>query len=125
MKKGLLIGVALLATGCNRFGSPMAVSNCTIHSAHPGRSVFTADVQNQKDAPAVAFSIMAARSGRIVIANGDNIVTYDFTRRLASGESAHVELENVYRRMRTVTDCTVAHIDFADGSHWSMPTPEF
>lgn len=119
-----LILVFVLA-GCTgtRFGGPMAVDHCAIHAAH-GRSVFAADVENQKSAPAVAFTVMAARSGRIVIANGDNIATYDFTRRIASGEWVHVEAVN-RRAMRTVSDCTVARVDFADGSHWSMPTPEF
>lgn len=116
--------LVLVLAGCNRFGGPMAIKNCAIHPAAAGRSFFVADVQNQRSAAAVSFKIMAARSGRIVIANGENIATYEFTRRLAPGEWAHVESASP-SNMLSISDCTVAYVNFADGSYWSMPTPEF
>jgi hypothetical protein len=66
----------LALVGCGN-GSLMDIEDCAITSSRRGTWRFVADVFNHSEKPIASFSAMAASTGTIVFANGNNVVNYD------------------------------------------------
>jgi hypothetical protein len=101
----------------------MDVKDCAIERS-AGGSRFVATVFDRSGAAVASFSLMAATTGRIVIGNGENIVNYDVSHRIAPGQWTQVWVSNRYR-VHAFSTCTVSRVTFENGRSWSMPTPEF
>jgi hypothetical protein len=114
---------ALVLVSCAN-GSPMDVKGCAILSSRVVGSDFVAEVLDRSEKPVTSFSVMAATVGSIVIGNGDHIVNYDIPQRITPNEWTQISVKNRYG-VRSFSACTVSHVTFADGTVWSMPTPEF